>query len=178
MGRAGPRRVKAYSREFKLKAVQLSGQTGVLIRDVAESLCIHPFMLSRWRKQVRDGEITGAVPELDMKAVAELQHLREVGLREHRQARLRPRRRSLGPGNRHPAASRMDRRLQQNRSPLFPRNAFPKGVSCPQPSDFMCLEFWGAELALTRASEASARGARKRAASAARPETMRARFFI
>ncbi len=52
MGRAGPRRVKAYSREFKLKAVQLSGQPGVLIRDVAESLCIHPFMLSRWRKQV------------------------------------------------------------------------------------------------------------------------------
>src|SRR5450756_1880831 len=39
----------------------------------------------------------------------------------------------------------MDRRLQQNRSPLFPRNAFPKGVSCPQPSDFMCLEIWGAE---------------------------------
>jgi transposase len=35
-------------------------------------------MLSRWRKQVRDGEITGAVPELDMKAVAELQRLREV----------------------------------------------------------------------------------------------------
>jgi transposase len=78
MGRAGPRRVKAYSREFKLKAVQLSGQSGVLIRDVAESLCIHPFMLSRWRKQVRDGEITGAAPELDMKAVAELQRLREV----------------------------------------------------------------------------------------------------
>ena len=57
MGRAGPRRVKAYSREFKLKAVQLSGQPGVLIKDVAESLCIHPFMLSRWRKQVRDGEV-------------------------------------------------------------------------------------------------------------------------
>ena len=32
-----------------------------------------------------------------------------------------------------------------NRSPLFPRNAFPKGVSRPQPSDFMCLEIWGAE---------------------------------
>ena len=78
MARAGPRRVKAYSREFKLKAVQLSGQPGVLIRDVAESLCIHPFMLSRWRKQVRDGEIAGAMPRLDRKAVAELQRLREV----------------------------------------------------------------------------------------------------
>jgi hypothetical protein len=66
-------------------------------------------------------------------------------VREHDQARLRPRRRSVGRENGHPAASRMDRRLQQNRSPLFSRNAFPKGVSCPQPSDFMCLEIWGAE---------------------------------
>jgi hypothetical protein len=32
---------------------------GVLIKDVAESLCIHPFMLSRWRKEVRDGELVG-----------------------------------------------------------------------------------------------------------------------
>lgn len=78
MGKSGPRRVRAYSVEFKLKAVQLSSQPGVLIRDVAESLCIHPFMLSRWRKQVRDGEIRGAAPKLDAKAVGELQRLREV----------------------------------------------------------------------------------------------------
>jgi len=37
--------------------VQLSNQPGVLVKDVAESLCIHPFMLSKWRKQVRDGEL-------------------------------------------------------------------------------------------------------------------------
>ena len=78
MARAGPRRVKSYSQEFKLKAVQLSGQRGVLVRDVAESLCIHPFMLSRWRKQARDGELQGPVPALDLKAVRELQRLREV----------------------------------------------------------------------------------------------------
>ena len=46
----GPVKIKQYSLEFKLKAVQLSNQPGVLIKDVAESLCIHPFMLSRWRK--------------------------------------------------------------------------------------------------------------------------------
>jgi hypothetical protein len=41
----------------------MSSEPGVLIRDVAESLCIHPFMLSRWRKQVCDGERTrNAVP--------------------------------------------------------------------------------------------------------------------
>ena len=78
MGKAGPRRVKAYGREFKLQAVQLSEQPGVLVRDVAESLSIHPFMLSRWRKQARDGELRGTVPALDLKAVGELQRLREV----------------------------------------------------------------------------------------------------
>ena len=45
--RNGPAKIKQYSLEFKLKAVQLSSQPGVLVKDVAESLCIHPFMLSR-----------------------------------------------------------------------------------------------------------------------------------
>jgi len=78
MGKAGPRRVRSYSQEFKLRAVQLSQQPGVLIRDVAESLSIHPFMLSRWRKHARDGELRGVVPALDLKMVGELQRLREV----------------------------------------------------------------------------------------------------
>ena len=78
MGKAGPRRVRSYGQEFKLRAVQLSQQPGVLIRDVAESLGIHPFMLSRWRKQARDGELRGTAPALDLKAVGELQRLREL----------------------------------------------------------------------------------------------------
>lgn len=78
MARSGPRRVRSYSPEFKLRAVQLSQQPGVLIRDVAESLSIHPFMLSRWRKQARDGELRGRLPALDLKAVGELQRLREI----------------------------------------------------------------------------------------------------
>lgn len=78
MGKAGPRRVRSYSQKFKLRAVQLSQQPGVLIRDVAESLSIHPFMLSRWRKQARDGELRGVVPALDLKIVGELRRLREV----------------------------------------------------------------------------------------------------
>jgi transposase len=78
MARSGPRRVRSYSPEFKLRAVQLSQQPGVLVRDVAESLAIHPFMLSRWRKQARDGELRGTLPVLDLKAVGELQRLREV----------------------------------------------------------------------------------------------------
>jgi transposase len=78
MARAGPRRVRRYGQEFKLRAVQLSQQPGVLVRDVAASLSIHPFMLSRWRKQARDGRLRGALPALDLKAVGELQRLREV----------------------------------------------------------------------------------------------------
>ena len=87
MGKAGPRRVRSYGSEFKLRAVQLSEQPGVLVRDVAESLSIHPFMLSRWRKQARDGEIRGAVPALDLKAVGELQRLREVE-RDYKQLKM------------------------------------------------------------------------------------------
>jgi len=76
--RNGPAKIKQYSLEFKLKAVHLSGQPGVLIKDVAESLCIHPFMLSRWRKQVRDGELVGDPPPLQPQETAELQRLRDV----------------------------------------------------------------------------------------------------
>ena len=78
MGKPGPVKIKNYGIEFKLRAVQLSSQPGVLVKDVAESLCIHPFMLSKWRKQVRDGELTGDAPAVEPAAVAELQRLREV----------------------------------------------------------------------------------------------------
>ena len=78
MGTPGPQKINQYGTVFKLKAVQLSNQPGVRIKDVAESLCIHPFMLSRWRKEVRDGELVGKVPPLDATSVAELRRLREV----------------------------------------------------------------------------------------------------
>lgn len=78
MGTPGPQKVKRYSLEFKLKAVEMSNQPGILIQDVAESLCIHPFMLSRWRKQVREGVLVGTVPPLESGTIAELQRLREV----------------------------------------------------------------------------------------------------
>lgn len=78
MGMPGPQKINRYGMAFKLKAVQMSYQPGVLIKDVAESLCIHPFMLSKWRRQVRDGELVGKPPPLEPAAVAELQRLREV----------------------------------------------------------------------------------------------------
>lgn len=67
MARAGPRKVRQYSLEFKLKAVRLSQLKGVEVRAVADALEIHPFMLSRWRKEARDGVLRGrtsVLPEM------------------------------------------------------------------------------------------------------------------
>ena len=55
MPRAGPKRVQRYSLDFKLNAVRFTEEEGVEVQAVAGALDIHPFMLSRWRKQVRDG---------------------------------------------------------------------------------------------------------------------------
>ena len=41
-----PRRTWSYTKEFKAKAVQLSMLEGVQVKQVAETLDIHPFMLS------------------------------------------------------------------------------------------------------------------------------------
>ena len=78
MGMPGPQKINRYGTAFKLKAVQMSNAPGVLIKDVAESLYIHPFMLSRWRKQVRDGELVGQGGAIESQAVLEPQRLREI----------------------------------------------------------------------------------------------------
>jgi len=44
-----------YNYQFKHTAVSVSNHAGIQSQDVAEALSIHPFMLSRWRKQMRDG---------------------------------------------------------------------------------------------------------------------------
>ena len=57
----GPRKVHRYTAEFKVKAVKLSELKGVQVQDVADALDIHPFMLSRWRKEVREGRLRARV---------------------------------------------------------------------------------------------------------------------
>lgn len=59
MGKPGLKKVHRYSVEFKLTAVKLSHMPGVEVQTVANALDIHPFMLSRWRKEVRDGVLKG-----------------------------------------------------------------------------------------------------------------------
>ncbi len=54
-----PRKTWQYTTDFKVKAVKLSCQDGIQVKQVAEGLDIHPFMLSRWRKEYREGKLQG-----------------------------------------------------------------------------------------------------------------------
>ena len=65
MPKLSPRTTYKYSDQFKATAVKLSQLPGAQSKDVAESLCIHPLMLSRWRKQVREGLIVAKGIDLD-----------------------------------------------------------------------------------------------------------------
>ena len=69
-----------YTKSFKMAAVRLAEYPGFQTQDVALALEIHPFMLSRWKKEHREGLLKGAVEEnlkeLEEK-VAEQTKLRE-----------------------------------------------------------------------------------------------------
>jgi transposase len=70
--------VSRYGDQFKATAVKLSSLRGVMIKDVAAALDVHPFMLSLWRKQVRDGVIVAKGAKLDVRTKAELKRLKEL----------------------------------------------------------------------------------------------------
>lgn len=79
MAKPGLRKVFKYSEEFKATAVALSQLEGVEVQDVAAELDIHPFMLSLWRRQVREGKIVARRPKVaDEKVSAELRELRKL----------------------------------------------------------------------------------------------------
>jgi transposase len=58
--------------------VRLSELPGVEVQDVAASLYIHPFMLSRWRKEAREGRIMTKGVQIEKDVAAELKELRRV----------------------------------------------------------------------------------------------------
>jgi transposase len=78
VAKARPRKIEKYGERFKATAVKLSSLPGVLIQDVAAALDIHPFMLSLWRRQVREGVIVARASKLDVETTAELRRLREL----------------------------------------------------------------------------------------------------
>jgi len=78
VAKAGPRRVEKYGDRFKATAVKLSKLPGVSVQDVAAALDIHPFMLSLWRRQVRERVIVARASKLDVQTTAELRRLRDL----------------------------------------------------------------------------------------------------
>jgi transposase len=78
MPRPGPRTTNKYSERFKATAVRLSELAGVEVQDVAQSLYIHPFMLSRWRKEAREGRLVTKDVQVEKDAAAELKALRRM----------------------------------------------------------------------------------------------------
>lgn len=81
MGRpTQPKRVSQYSAEFKVSAVKLSRLPGVEVQHVAQALDIHPFMLSRWRKEYREGRLRAKTRKvvLSPRLAAELKQLAEL----------------------------------------------------------------------------------------------------
>ena len=56
----GPKKVHRYSLEFKIQAVRLASHPEIQTQDVAHALDIHPFMLSKWKKDYREGRLKPA----------------------------------------------------------------------------------------------------------------------
>lgn len=53
----GPKKVHRYTLEFKIQAVKLASHPDIQTQDVAYALDIHPFMLSKWKKDYREGKL-------------------------------------------------------------------------------------------------------------------------
>jgi transposase len=84
-----PRRTWHYLNEFKVKAVQLSLLEGVQVQEVAKTLDIHPFMLSRWRKEYREGKIVADKRKKITHMTKDKKELDRVKQLEKENARLR-----------------------------------------------------------------------------------------
>jgi transposase len=78
VAKAGLRKTQRYSPEFKLTAVRLSQQPGIQVQAVAAALDIHPFMLSKWRKEVRLGILRGKGEPRRSSPVREIRRLQEL----------------------------------------------------------------------------------------------------
>jgi len=84
-----PRKTWHYLNEFKVKAVQLSLLEGVQVKEVAATLDIHPFMLSRWRKEYREGKIVADKRKKITHMAKDKRELDRVKRLEKENARLR-----------------------------------------------------------------------------------------
>lgn len=84
-----PKKTYRYSNDFKVKAVQLSHVDGIQVKGVAEALDIHPFMLSRWRKEFREGKIVADKRKKVIKLPREIRENDRIRSLEKENAKLR-----------------------------------------------------------------------------------------
>jgi transposase len=78
----GRMRKHRYSTEFKVTAVKLASAPDIEVQAVAVALSIHPFMLSRWKKEYQDGKLHGEVHS----GLKEVQDM-ELTVAEHKKIR-------------------------------------------------------------------------------------------
>jgi transposase-like protein len=69
-----------YDDSFKATAVELGSLPGVIAKDVANVLNIHPIMLYRWKKELREGLIVkqsekGSLDTAERRELARLKKL-------------------------------------------------------------------------------------------------------
>lgn len=77
-----------YNYQFKYTAVKLSEHPDIQGSSVADALDIHPIMLYRWKKEMRDGDIKAN--EKDMRSIRTYEEaLKQVKKLEAENKRLR-----------------------------------------------------------------------------------------
>ena len=54
--------------QFKRQAVKVASHPEIRTQDVAAALGIHPFMLSRWKRELRDGKVMMDRPRKKLRA--------------------------------------------------------------------------------------------------------------
>ena len=84
-----PKKTLCYKKEFKVKAVELSLSDSLKVKEVAESLDIHPYMLSRWRREYREGNLIPDKQKKTMSMIKETKELNALQKLKKENARLR-----------------------------------------------------------------------------------------
>ncbi len=76
---------RRYDNQFKVEAVELAQQPEIQTQEVAARLGIHPFMLSRWKKEYREGRFMSKPPKGgDAEAVELRRRIRELERRNRK----------------------------------------------------------------------------------------------
>lgn len=100
------------SHEFKVTAVKMAHAPNIETKAVAEALHLHPFMLSRWKKEVREGTLKGL-------AYSDLQEQKAVEVAVAEEKRIRQLE----------AALKANIRFYNHLHPLRTVNVAPSGTS-------------------------------------------------